>query len=97
LQQQAQAQVQVQALERVLAQEQPLALALALALALEQVLEPRHHRNLLRLLLVSSWHHASTDRYRSSMCRQRHCASCQQFERLRRLKVLRWQSTSPMY
>jgi len=97
LQQQAQAQVQVQvqALERVLAQEQPL--ALALALALEQVLEPRHHRNLLRLLLVSSWHHASTDRYRSSMCRQRHCASCEQFERLRRLKVLRWQSTSPMY
>ena len=72
---------------------------------LEQVLEqvrlwaqgPRRHRNQRLQSQASSWHRASTGRWRSSMCRQRHCASCRRFERRLRLQVLLRQSTSPMY
>ena len=80
-------------------------LELALAQVLERVLEqerlwvqgPRRHRNQRLLWQGSSWHRASTGRWRSSMCRQRHCASCRRFERRLRLQVLLRQSTSPMY
>ena len=76
---------------------------LRLEQVLEQVLEqlwvqgPRRHRNQRLLWQGSSWHRASTGRWRSSMCRQRHCASCRRFERRLRLQVLLRQSTSPMY
>jgi hypothetical protein len=80
-------------------------LVLVLELELEQVVEvvvgveqaaqevgPQWHRhNRQQRLLASSWHRASSIRWCrfSRPVRQRYCASCQRFERRRRLRVLR--------
>jgi len=86
-----------QGLERVLEQGLPWVLEQVLeqVLVLEQV--PKRRHNPLRQSQVSSRRHASTSLYRFSRRRQRHCASCQRFERWLRLQELRWQPTSPIY
>jgi len=68
----------------------------------EQVLEPLlleqqwRHRNLRLLWRASSWHRASTSRWRFSKRHRKHCASCQLSERWPQLRGLRRPTPSPI-
>jgi len=46
------------------------------------------HRNQEQLLQVSSWHRASTSRFRSSTLHHSHCANCEFPERLLQKQML---------
>ena len=77
--------------EPVLEEEVVVVVVVGVEQAAQEVGPQWHRHNRQQRLLASSWHRASSIRWcRSSIpIRQRHCASCQQFERRRRLRVLR--------
>lgn len=89
--------VQVRELQRALEQ----ALVLVPLWAVVRALEPERvqqlvlvlvqrlrHRNQEQRLQVSSWHRASTSRFRSSTLHHLHCANCEFLERLLQKQML---------